>query len=77
VRHLFKAAQKKVCNVPFSLFFFLLLFISYKNPTMAPIDNTPVDPNAPVQKKPISYKNLLLGASKSAFFLHKFPFFYL
>lgn len=42
---------------------------------MAPIDNTPVDPNAPVQKKPISYKNLLLGASKSAFFLHKFPFF--
>lgn len=43
---------------------------------MAPIDNTPVDPNAPVQKKPISYKNLLLGASKSAC-LHKFSIFYL
>lgn len=32
---------------------------------MAPVDNSPVDPNAPLQKKPISYKNLALGASKS------------
>jgi hypothetical protein len=31
---------------------------------MAPIDNTPVDPNAPLKKKPVSYKNLLLGACK-------------
>ncbi|KAI8990845.1 mitochondrial carrier domain-containing protein [Mycotypha africana] len=34
---------------------------------MAPIDSTPVDPNAPLQKKPISYKNLLLGASLNMF----------
>ncbi|KAI9487447.1 MAG: mitochondrial carrier domain-containing protein [Benjaminiella poitrasii] len=34
---------------------------------MAPIDNTPVDPNAPLKKKPISYKNLLLGASLNMF----------
>ncbi|KAF1797089.1 mitochondrial carrier domain-containing protein [Mucor lusitanicus] len=34
---------------------------------MAPIDNTPVDPNAPLKKKPISYKNLLLGASLNLF----------
>ena len=29
---------------------------------MAPIDTTPVDPNAPLKKKPVSYKNLALGA---------------
>lgn len=31
---------------------------------MSPINNTPIDPNAPLKKKPVSYKNLLLGASK-------------
>lgn len=31
---------------------------------MAPIA-TIADPNAPLEKKPISYANLLLGASKS------------
>lgn len=31
---------------------------------MAPVDTTPLDPNAPVEKKAVSYKNLLLGASK-------------
>lgn len=36
---------------------------------MAPIDTTPVDPNAPLKKKPVSYKNLLLGACKLAEFL--------
>lgn len=30
---------------------------------MAPLDSAPADPNAPLQKKPISYKNLALGAS--------------
>lgn len=32
---------------------------------MAPINSTPVDPNAPLKKKPVSYKNLALGACKS------------
>lgn len=36
----------------------------YFHVNMAPIDNSPADPNAPLQKKPISYKNLALGASK-------------
>ncbi|GAA5805041.1 mitochondrial carrier domain-containing protein [Helicostylum pulchrum] len=34
---------------------------------MAPIDTTPVDPNAPLKKKPVSYKNLLLGATLNLF----------
>ncbi|KAI9252101.1 mitochondrial carrier domain-containing protein [Sporodiniella umbellata] len=34
---------------------------------MAPIDTTPRDPNAPPEKKTISYKNLLLGASLNMF----------
>ncbi|KAI9246903.1 mitochondrial carrier domain-containing protein [Phascolomyces articulosus] len=34
---------------------------------MAPISNEPVDPNAPIKRKPISYNNLLLGASLNLF----------
>ncbi|KAJ8664075.1 hypothetical protein O0I10_000353 [Lichtheimia ornata] len=34
---------------------------------MAPIDNSPADPNTPLQKKPISYKNLALGATLNLF----------
>ncbi|CEG65275.1 hypothetical protein CU097_004489 [Rhizopus azygosporus] len=34
---------------------------------MAPVVTAPVDPNAPVEKKPISFKNLLLGASLNLF----------
>jgi hypothetical protein len=31
------------------------------------IDNTPIDPNAPIQKKPISFINLALGAGLNLF----------
>lgn len=31
---------------------------------MSPIDTTPINPNEPLKRKPVSYKNLLLGASK-------------
>ncbi|KAG0171896.1 hypothetical protein DFQ28_003805 [Apophysomyces sp. BC1034] len=34
---------------------------------MAPIESGPIDPNAPLQKKPISYSNLLLGATLNLF----------
>ncbi|KAF7727300.1 hypothetical protein EC973_007816 [Apophysomyces ossiformis] len=34
---------------------------------MAPINTAPVDPNAPLKKKPISYTNLLLGATLNLF----------
>ncbi|KAI8388840.1 mitochondrial carrier domain-containing protein [Radiomyces spectabilis] len=34
---------------------------------MAPIDSAPVDPNAPLKKKPISYANLALGATLNLF----------
>ncbi|KAG2223941.1 hypothetical protein INT45_009393 [Circinella minor] len=34
---------------------------------MAPVDTTPVDPNAPLKKKPVSYKNLALGAALNLF----------
>ncbi|KAI8380479.1 mitochondrial carrier domain-containing protein [Choanephora cucurbitarum] len=34
---------------------------------MAPIAALPIDPNAPLKKKPISYKNLLLGATLTLF----------
>ncbi|KAJ3042901.1 Mitochondrial DNA replication protein yhm2 [Rhizophlyctis rosea] len=34
---------------------------------MGAIDTTPVDPNAPLQKKPISYLNLALGAGLNMF----------
>jgi hypothetical protein len=45
----------------FVLSFFHLTTITL---IMAPIDSTPVDPNAPLKKKSVSYKNLALGASK-------------
>ena len=34
------------------------------NNNMAPISSEPVDLNAPIKRKPVSYNNLLLGASK-------------
>ncbi|KAI9493056.1 mitochondrial carrier domain-containing protein [Zychaea mexicana] len=34
---------------------------------MAPIDSAPIDPNAPLKKKPVSYKNLALGAALNLF----------
>lgn len=41
-----------------------LLFFVKPPLSMAPATVQPVDPNAPIQRKPVSWNNLLLGASQ-------------